>query len=270
MQQLKIFIPKGLSITSPFFYIIRHKLSGKLYAGYCSAKKHCNSSEFMSEYGYKTSSKYVKELIDKNGLASFKIIRIRHFPTSSIAVNYETRFLRKIDAMHNNIFINQNNGGKEFRCKGHNKESKDKMGLSRKGSTHSDETKLKMSISGKKRCKENPVTDETKMKISIANKGRVTSDETKKKLSIIRKGKKGHSPTPDTRRKLAEACRRRKGETRSSITKQRISEKRKGRRWWNDGSIVKSSIDCPGEGWVLGRMKAYGCAAINQNKTHLN
>ena len=104
----------------------------------------------------------------------------------------------------------------------------------------------------------------------IACKGRVTSDETKKKLSVIRKGKKGHYPTPDTRRKLAEACRRRKGETRSSITKQRISDKRKGQRWWNNGSIVKSSVDCPGEGWVLGRMKAYGCAAINQNKTHLN
>lgn len=269
-----------MSCTSPFFYIIKHKLSRKLYAGYCSSHKHCNSSKFMTEYGYKTSSKYVKELINKDGLTSFEIIRIRHFPTSCDAINYESRFLHKINAMHNNIFINQNNGGKEFRCKGHTKESRDKMGLSRKGLTHSDETKIKMSISSKKRFEENPVTDktkkllsiamkgkitsdETKMKISIACKGRVTSDETKNKLSIKRKGKRGHSQTQDTRKKLAEAGRKRKGEKRSSITKQRISEKCTGLRWWNDGSSVKRSVDCPGEGWSLGRMKAYGCAARN-------
>ena len=29
----------------------------------------------------------------------------------------------------------------------------------------------------------------------------------------------------------------------------------KGRKWWNDGKTNKVCVECPGEGWVAGRIK---------------
>ena len=61
----------------PFFYIIKHLPSGKMYAGckYGKRKLKTNSIEyFMTEKGYKTSSKIVNELIKLDGLESFSIM----------------------------------------------------------------------------------------------------------------------------------------------------------------------------------------------------
>ena len=66
-MQRKIFIPEGLTVNHPFFYIIQHIPSGKYYAGYCCKKSHCDSSKLMTEEGYKTSSKIIKEFIKNEG-----------------------------------------------------------------------------------------------------------------------------------------------------------------------------------------------------------
>ena len=84
-------------------------------------------------------------------------------------------------------------------------------------------------------------SEETRRKISEASKGntymlgKTLSEETKRKMSETRKGK---IPSKETRRKLSEA---RKGQA-------------KGKKWWNDGcGNRKRMVECPGDGWRLGR-----------------
>ena len=117
-MQHKIYIPEGLTSKNPYFYIIRHKHSGRLYAGSKWAKRSCNSNNLMNEDGYCTSSKYVWKLIKDCGLASFEIDRIRHFNSSAEALKYEIKFLRKVNAITNTKFINKCIGGSEFRLIG--------------------------------------------------------------------------------------------------------------------------------------------------------
>ena len=61
--------------------------------------------------------------------------------------------------------------------------------------------------------------------------GRVLSEETKEKIRQKNKNKK-----------LTE-------EQKELISKQ-VSQ----RRWWNNGEIDKHTIECPGDGWILGRL----------------
>jgi hypothetical protein len=61
--------------------------------------------------------------------------------------------------------------------------------------------------------------------------GRVLSEETKDKIRQKNKNKK-----------LTE-------EQKELISKQ-VSQ----RRWWNNGEVDKHTIECPGDGWVLGRL----------------
>jgi hypothetical protein len=89
----------------PYFYIIQHITTGAYYAGYKSRKP--NSLTFLKPGGYQTSSKIVKDIIIKDSLDSFKIIRICHFETKEEAFKYETRFLKKVGVPYNLRFLNQ-------------------------------------------------------------------------------------------------------------------------------------------------------------------
>ena len=55
----------------------------------------------------------------------------------------------------------------------------------------------------------------------------------------------------ETKRKIGEAN---KGRTHSNETKRKLSEIRKGTKWWNDGQMNRRVIECPGDGWVNGRI----------------
>ena len=59
-------------MKTPYFYIIKHKESGKRYVGSKWAKD-ADTETFMTDDGYKTSSVTVHELIEKDGLYSFEI-----------------------------------------------------------------------------------------------------------------------------------------------------------------------------------------------------
>jgi len=75
----------------------------------------------------------------------------------------------------------------------------------------------------------------------------------------MRDHKKGKVLTEETRRKMREA---KLGKKRSEETKRKLSEARIGKPnqclvgkvWWNDGTKTIRSKECPGEGWVRGRM----------------
>ena len=110
-------------------------------------------------------------------------------------------------------------------------ETKRKMSDTRKGKTHSEETKKKQSEVKKGKT----FSEEHRRNLSEAQKGKSLSEETRRKMSETRKGK---IPSKETRRKLSEA---RKGQA-------------KGKKWWNDGcGNRKRMVECPGDGWRLGR-----------------
>lgn len=44
------------------------------------------------------------------------------------------------------------------------------------------------------------------------------------------------------------------GKTLTEKHKKKVAEQVSQRRWWNNSEIDKHTIECPGEGWVLGRL----------------
>jgi len=60
-------------------------------------------------------------------------------------------------------------------------------------------------------------------------------------------------------RKTTEYCIQRSREANAGKTlteehKKKVAEQVSQRRWWNNGEVDKHTIECPGDGWVLGRL----------------
>ena len=129
------------------------------------------------------------------------------------------------------------------------------------GAVVSDETRRKMSeaLKGKPRSKEirrkiseahkgKTHSEKSRRNMSESQKGKTFSEETKRKLSEAKKGK---THSEETKAKMSEAH---KGKTNSEESKRKLSEANKGRKWWNDGcGNRKRMVECPGDGWRLGR-----------------
>ena len=112
------------------------------------------------------------------------------------------------------------------------------------GKSLSEETRRKMSEAQKGKIR----SEEHKRKNSEAHKGKTHSEETKKKLSEANIGK---TLSEEHKRKMSEV---QKGKIRSEEHKRKMSDVRKGRKWWNDGcGNCKMMLECPGDGWRLGR-----------------
>lgn len=80
-------------------------------------------------------------------------------------------------------------------------------------------------------------SEETRKKISEALKGRVFSEEHRKHIGETSKGRHWKL-TEENKKNMSEAQR----------------GTRKGWHFYNNGEINKFSKECPGEGWVLGRI----------------
>lgn len=99
----------------PYFYIIRDKRNGKMYAGSRWAKD-CNPSEFMKPDGYTTSSKTINNIIKEFGLDTFDILRVDTYCDNITPYQYETIFLESNNcAISDAWYNNHNNHHKDAR-----------------------------------------------------------------------------------------------------------------------------------------------------------
>lgn len=96
---------------TPYTYIITHMPSGWRYYG-SRYSKHCQPTDLWTEYF--TSSQKVKELIIQDGVNAFTVSIRKTFATVAECRCWESRFLHKIDARSNPMWINAHNGGSDF------------------------------------------------------------------------------------------------------------------------------------------------------------
>jgi hypothetical protein len=104
----------------PYFYVIQHVASGKKYAG-CRFAKGCHPSEFMTEDGYKTSSKKIKKIIKEEGIDAFVVVEIKTIDEIGNVHDYETNFLVENNCAASSEWFNMHNnkrpafGSEEFK-----------------------------------------------------------------------------------------------------------------------------------------------------------
>lgn len=101
----------------PYTYLIGwSKLNIWYYGSKCS--KGCHPSylfnfELSGRQNYKTSSKYVKDFIEMNGLPN--IIQIRKiFNSKSSCIKWESKVLKRLDAKNSPKYLNKTNGNSDW------------------------------------------------------------------------------------------------------------------------------------------------------------
>lgn len=238
-------------MSTPYFYIIKHIPSGKFYAG-SKYGKDADPSKLMIERGYQTSSKDVKKIIKTDGLASFSIDRIKIFKTSDEAVNYESRFLKRINAAAHSNFINKNNNDKKFLNKGGYKlteKTKQKMSKPKSKETIEKQNHEKLNrdksvydkmVQSRRENNDYWNSPETCEKIKQANDIRWSDEENRKNQSeIMIEYYKNNPVSEETKSKISEKT---KGEENPMFgKKQSESAKEKMKAAWARRKAAKEN-----------------------------
>ena len=176
--------------TVPYTYHLFHRPTGRHYYGVRFARG-CHPSELWVTYF--SSSEYVLAL----NPFDFDVEVRRTFRTANEALVWEQRFLEKIDAPNNPLWLNQFVG----------------KGLK----PHSPETLAKMRKAARNRP---PVSEETRRRMReshlglkyptrIQPKRKPLSEETKRKISEAKTGRKFPPHSLERRQRISEGQRRR-------------------------------------------------------------
>lgn len=91
---------------TPYFYVIKHKASGMLYAGSRCARG-CHPDELMKEFGYHTSSSIIHDIIKKEGFGAFEIVEVVTYKNAADAYDHETKFLKENRVRSNPSYFNK-------------------------------------------------------------------------------------------------------------------------------------------------------------------
>lgn len=91
-------------MTTPYTYLLKHIPTGKFYYG-CRFAEGCHPSDFW--VSYKTSSKYVKMLVDEYGSDTFVFEIRKTFDKVIDARMWETKVLKRLDVTHRDDFLNR-------------------------------------------------------------------------------------------------------------------------------------------------------------------
>ena len=231
-------------MSKPYFYLIRHISSNRLYAGVKWSSP--DSSTFMTEDGYTTSSNIVNTIIKNEGIHAFCVLRIKHFDIAEEACSYESKFLSKVHAKTNPSFINQTENSEDFHNKGGyelSEKTKEKMRKPKSeehkknmrkpqsrehiknrtksrmsdGEWFSDKARINLTAGQKKRFEDESQRERVAegVKKWIKETGGLTKEQKQKHRDSVtgkNNGMYGKKHSEETRRKLKEAWARRKAE----------------------------------------------------------
>jgi hypothetical protein len=98
---------------------------------------------------------------------------------------------------------------------------------------------------------------------SLVNVGRKHTEQARENIRKSKLGEKnpfyGKTHSQEVKVKMSEE---RKGErnsfygkTHNEETKKKQAEAKIGTKWWNDGKVNRMSKECPGDGWIRGKLK---------------
>lgn len=170
----------------PFTYLLFCKTTGQYYYG-SRYGKHCHPSQLWTTYY--TSSKLVKQLIREHGEDAFEVRVTRTFETKEQARDWEYRFLNRVKASTNPIWLNQHNGDGEFLNKGGYKMSDDQKKFLSELHKGKPKPATAKAMIGNNHNKGKKFSEESRARVSaarIGNKNRLGinhSDEVKKLIS---------------------------------------------------------------------------------------
>lgn len=215
-----------MSIYTPYFYVIEECSSGKYYAG-SKYGKDANPNTLLKEDGYLTSSLVVNRIIKLNGLNSFRIRKIRCFNNPSEAYEYETRFLKKVDAKNNMRFYNKHNNdfSRVYDPNWRNVKGSDGLTSYERGAKKAAETMKSTYINGKnvyqvsyeKSIKNNPNLLKLRAEKSKQNKLEIDKETGLTKYQLIGQkisGANNPSKKPENAKKISDGKKRKISENR--------------------------------------------------------
>jgi hypothetical protein len=204
---------------------------------------------------YKRSKKDIKPPKDKS-----RIIFLKQNLTEQEAFQHEKYMIAVFGRkdLGTGILHNKTDGGDG--PSNPSEETRKKMRENRIGKTSSEKSRNEMSES--RRGNKNHFygkhhTEETKAKLREANTGKTLSEQTKLKISESGTGK---ILSEQARENIKQSKLGEKnpfyGKSHSEKTRIKQSVANIGKKWWNDCfGNTKFMVECPGEGWVLGRGK---------------
>lgn len=215
----------AMEFIPTYLYIKQHTITGKLYFG----KTIKNPEKYLG------SGSRWKNHIKKHGKEHVVNLWFHLFDDLFELVSFAISFSNKMDIVESDSWLNMI---PEFGIDS-------PRGHGMLGKSHSDETKLKMSINNA--WLGVPKTEEQKLNLSLKMKGRghTQTDETKAKISKANKGRVGWKPNEDQRNKISERMSGENhplyGKSFSEESKQKMSESRKSylRLKYLDKSIFK-------------------------------
>jgi hypothetical protein len=226
----------------PYVYKIKHKITKLLYVGVSYSKK-SNPNLFMTEKGYKTSSKKVHAIIKEEGLQIFNIEKIIVCKTPKYAISLEKKYLqwayKKLGKdSFIKIFINRNLQSQFIHddewCKNHSAKIS--------GQIRDSETRLKVSLAKKIYWQ----SKENRINAGIRTNNFFSIEGNRQKHSITVAAQWTESRKQDYSNN---------NPSRRPEVKEKVRLKRLGMKWWNNGIIRAMSKECPGKDFIIGYLK---------------
>jgi group I intron endonuclease len=156
-------------------YKITNKLDGKIYIG-----KHSSQDLYDNYMG---SGKYIRRAIKKYSFDGFDFEIILYCQEGEYMDMMETKLIQSYDCLVPKGYNVRDGGNKVFMSE----EGRKRVSKANSGRIVSEETRLKLSESGKKAYLNNPRGDEWNQKLSIALSGKKKSEEHILKISERRK-----------------------------------------------------------------------------------
>jgi len=167
---------------TPYTYLIGWSHLDRWYYGVRTAKN-CDPKDLWKSYY--TSSNHVKLFKVVHGDPDIVEIR-KIFDDKEKAKRWEAKFLRKINVINNEKWLNKSYSDEKFVNRGHTEETKTKLSnAARKGIPLSEEhrKKIQSSLKGKPKSESHRINA---MKANVGMTGKKHSDIAKKNMSIAR------------------------------------------------------------------------------------